>query len=925
MRSHPVSRIVMLIFFLILRSNAASSQTTSPKEQFGFNIGDDYELVNYTQLLAYWQKLERESERLTLVRIGTTSEGRPMVMAVITSPENQAHLARYKEISRRLVLAEGLTDSQARSLAAEGKAIVQIDGGLHSTEILGSQQLIELVWQMVSGEDDETKRILDNVILLAICSNPDGLELVADWYLREKDPAKRQLRSLPRLYQKYIGHDNNRDFYMITQPETEAIARVMYLDWFPQIVYNHHQSGPVGTVLFCSPFRDPFNYVFDPLVPVGIELVGAAIHNRFVAEGKPGATMRSGASYSTWWNGGLRSTSYYHNMIGILTEMIGSPTPMEIPFLPEKQLPKNDLPYPVAPQKWHFRQSVEYSVTADMAILDLASKYSEDFLFNIYQMGRNSIERGSRDHWTISPQKIALVEEAIAKDGAQLVGTGFYRGYPIKYYDLMYDPTLRDPRGYIISSDQPDFLTATKFVNALIKAGVTVHKSSRSFEVARKAYPTGSYIVKCAQAFRPHILAMFEPQDHPHDFAYPGGPPNAPYDSAGWTLAFQMGISFDRILDAFDGPFEKVTGQAEVLTGSFQGSPNAPGFLLDHRVNDTIIATNRLLKSGMEVFWLKKPLEANGKIYPAGTIYILNQPATFPRLKEMVEDLGLRAEAIDCPPQQEALRLNPVRIGLWDIYGGSMASGWARWLLEKFEFPFEVIFPPELDMGDLASKFDVLIFATKAIPREDQEPEDEFHRYSPPKPEEVPEEYRDRIGRVTVAKTIPHLLRFLEEGKSIITIGSSTALGFHAGLSISDALVEKQADGADKPLPREKYFVPGSILEVRVDNSHPVAYGMQERADVYFSNSPVFKLHPDAPSKGIQAVAWFDSGTPLRSGWAWGQHYLDKGVAIVEAEVGKGNLFLLCPEVIFRGQPHGTFKFFFNSILYAGTTSQALR
>ena len=205
-------------------------------------------LVNYTQLLEYWKKLDAESDRLALQTIGTTAEGRTMVMAVVTSPANQRKLARYRDISRRLALAEGLSEGQARALATEGRPVVLIDGGLHATEILGSHQLIELVWQMVSRDDPETRRILDRVILLAVPSNPDGLELVADWYMRVKDPAKRTTRGIPRLYQKYIGHDNNRDFYMVTQPETEAVSRVMYLEWFPQIMYNHHQTGPAGTV-----------------------------------------------------------------------------------------------------------------------------------------------------------------------------------------------------------------------------------------------------------------------------------------------------------------------------------------------------------------------------------------------------------------------------------------------------------------------------------------------------------------------------------------------------------------------------------------------------------------------------------------------------------------------------------------------------
>src|SRR5688572_15807747 len=603
---------VVVIMILAVTATWSQEKITTPKAQFGFNLGDDYHLANYAQLVEYWKKLDQQSDRMILQDIGKTAEGRTISMAIITAPENHKKLARYKEISARLARAEGLNEEQARALAVEGKAVVWIDGGLHATEVLGAQQLMELVYQMVSRNDRETLRILNDVILLAVCVNPDGMDLVSNWYMRKKEPSQRSTSGLPRLYQKYIGHDNNRDFYMSNQPETEAINRVFYLEWFPQIVYNHHQTGPAGTVLFAPPFRDPFNYNFDPLVPIGVDLVGAAMHGRFVAEGKPGATMRSGSNYSTWWNGGLRTTVYFHNMIGLLTETIGNPTPIEIPLLIQKQLPSGDLPSPIAPQTWHFRQSIDYSITANRAVLDVASKHREDFLFNIYRMGRNSIERGGRDHWTTQPRRIKAVEAAYAKDKSPQVGSGRERGMPRKYYDMLVEPALRDPRGYIVPSDQPDFLTATKFVNALLKTGITIHRATSSFQIAGKSYPAGSYVVKAAQAFRPHVLDMFEPQDHPDDIPYPGGAPKPPYDSAGWTLAYQMGVQFDRILDGFDGPFEVIAGLAKPPAGKVSGSQNAAGYLVSHRVNDAFLATNRLLANKERVYWLPKSFSANG-------------------------------------------------------------------------------------------------------------------------------------------------------------------------------------------------------------------------------------------------------------------------------------------------------------------------
>jgi hypothetical protein len=936
--------IVLLVAFAVLRLPAAAAAVTSPKEQFGFDIGDDYRLVNYKQLVAYWKKLDAQSDRMSLVEIGKTAEGRTMVMAIITSPANHARLARYKDIAARLALAKSLTDEGARRLAADGKAVVWIDGGLHATEILGSQQLVELAWRMVSRNDAETRRILDDVILLAVPVNPDGLDLVADWYMREKEPSKRSMSGVPVLYQKYIGHDNNRDFYMNTQPETKAVSRQLFIEWHPQILYNHHQTGPAGTVLFAPPFRDPFNYVFDPLIPVGLDLVSASMHNRFVTEGKPGATMRSGAGYSTWWNGGLRSTGYFHNIIGILTEAIGNPTPVDIPFIPERLLPKQDYPYPIAPQKWHFRQSIEYAITADMAILDVASKHREDFLYRRYLMGKHAIELGSKDSWTIVPGTIAEVQAAVEKDraasraqGAPAAAPGPGAGGPggfgrgggvaIKYYEGMFDTAKRDPRGYIIPSDQADLPTATKFVNALLESGVEVERATADFAVSGKSYPKGSYVIRTAQAFRPHVMTMFEPQDHPNDFPYPGGPPNRPYDAAGWTLAYQMGVAFDRVLDGFSGPFEKVPGVLKPPAGTFDAGA-AAGYVLDHRVNDTFVAINRLLKAGEEVLWLKAGFEADGRSYPAGTIYVPAKGGAAAILEKAAKDKGLKVTGLAAAPVGEAFKLRPVRIGLWDSYGGSMASGWVRWLFEQFEFPYELVFAPALDAGNLEARFEALVFVGGSIPRiqtPGQAGGGSFRDFQPQQPTNVPDEYKDRIGRITADKTIPVLRRFVEAGGAILALDSATVLAEHFGLPLANALTEKAPDGTDTPLRSEKFYIPGSVLRACVDNGHPLAHGMEATVDVFFDNTPAWVLMPDAELKGVRPVAWFDDGKLLRSGWAWGESYLRRSVQVAEATVGKGKVFLYGPEIAFRGQPHGTFKLLFNGIYYGPAETIALK
>jgi hypothetical protein len=923
-RSRGLATAALLLAAVATLPAAQSSSVTTPKQVFGFTVGDDYQLFNYTQYAAYIRKLEKETNRMRIVEIGKTSEGRPMLMAIITSPENLKKLDHYKDISRRLALAEGLTDDQAHALAKEGKAVVWIDGGLHATEVLGAAQLTEMIYQMVSRTDPETIRLLDDDIVLCTNVNPDGMELVSDWYMREKDPQKRSLANVPRLYNKYAGHDDNRDFYMSNLAETTNINRIMYQEWFPQIVYNHHQTGPAGTVMFAPPFRDPFNYNFDPQVPNEIDLVGAALNERMITEGKPGVTTRRGSSYSTWWNGGLRTEVYFHNMIGLLTETIGSPTPMTIPFVLSKQLPDSSLYYPIEPQPWHFRQSIDYSITANRAVLDIASREKEHFLYNIYRMGKNSIERGSRDTWTTTPHEIAAAEKALAAErrgganGQEAFGggRGGATGTRDQFDKLLRDPSMRDPRGYIIPSNQPDFPTATKFINTLIKNGVAIERATAGFAVGGRKYPAGSYVVKAAQAFRPHVMDMFEPQDHPNDIPYPGGPPTPPYDNAGYTLAYQMGVQFDRVLDAFDGPFEKVSGLQKPAPGMVTGTATA-GYVFSHAVNNSFTAINRLLAAGEDVTWITDGAQA-------GAFFVAAKPSTRAAVEKLAADLGVSFEGAAAQPPGHAIKLRKLRIGLSDRYGGSMPSGWTRYLLEQFEFPFEVVFPKTLDAGNLTAKYDVLVFPSDMIPAQltgGGRGGRRGREGGPQAASDIPAEYQNQLGSIS-ADTLSALRTFVENGGTIVAVGNSSALGEAFGLPIANHLVERSPDGAVKPLPREKYYVPGSVLRVAVDNRSPIAQGFADHVDVFFDDNPVFTLEPDAALRGVKPIGWFDSATPLRSGWAWGEGYLDGGVVGIDAAMGKGHLFLFGPEITFRGQPHGTFKFLFNGIYLSGQTGE---
>ena len=912
----------ILVLFLSFTLSLAQS-LPSPKQHFGFTIGDNYKLATYTQTEAWFKKIASASNRTSLVDMGQTEEGRTQYMMVISSPDNIKNLGRYKGIAQKMARAEQLTDAEAQKLATEGKAVVWIDGGLHATETVGTHQLIETIWNLVSRNDPETLRILDEVIILLAHANPDGQELVSNWYMGNPDTLKRSYAQLPRLYQKYIGHDNNRDFYMMNMKETQNISRQLYVEWMPQIIYNHHQAGPAGSVVAGPPYRDPFNYLFNPLVITGIDAVGAAMINRLNAEGKPGYTERGGSVFSTWYNGGLRTTSYFHNIIGILTEIIGNPTPSSIPLVPARLLPSENTPFPVMPQKWLFRQSIDYSVSLNYAILDYAARNREHLLYNIYTMGKNSILAGNRNNWTISSKRVDAISNAFknspksrkSTDSTNNAGRERVDTIPMKYWDVVFkDSTLRDPRGYIITADQPDFPTAVKFVNALIRSGIHLHKASADFTVEGKKYPAGSFVVKTNQAFRPHVLDMFEPQDHPNDFLYPGGPPVKPYDISGWTPAYSMGIQFSRILKAFDGPFLAIPyGEIQSPAGAIASSSGA-GYILDSRCDNSFVAVNELLRSGVEVFRIKNQTGIKPQV-GQGSFFVPSGSKARQVLQKATADLSLRIVSVSKKPDQLTGKISSLRIGLWDTYGGSISAGWLKWIMEQHQFAFKPVYAREIDEGNLRKKYDVLIFVGGAIPpvkgSEPAGPKDTT------KITDIPADYRYQWGKITADTSVVQLKKFMEAGGTVVTIGRSANLAYHLKLAVKNAL-EEMNKGKLTPLSSDKFYIPGSILRVAVDSAQTSGWGMAARADVFFDSSPVFRLMPEtAGQRKVTPIAWFDSALPLRSGWAFGQEYLQDGVVAFEAKVGSGKIFAFGPEITFRAQTYNTFKLLFNE-LYSG-------
>jgi hypothetical protein len=916
-----IKRLSLSTLFLLAASVLSVAQDlTSPKQHFGFSIGDNYKLANYTQTEAYFKKIAALSDRVSLVNMGQTEEGRSQYMLIVSSPENIKNLSQYKEISQKLARAEGITDEQAKKLSLEGKAVVWIDGGLHATETVGTHQLIETLWQLVSRKDPETLNILNNVIVLLTHANPDGQELVSNWYMAEQDTLKRSYAQLPRLYQKYVGHDNNRDFFMMNMKETRNISRQLYIEWLPQIIYNHHQSGPAGSVVAGPPYRDPFNYLFNPLVVTGIDAVGAAMISRLNAENKPGYTERGGSSFSTWYNGGLRTTTYFHNMIGLLTEIIGNPTPSSIPLVPSRLLPNGNTPFPVMPQKWYFKKSIDYSLSLNYAVLDYAARNREHLLYNIYLMGKTSIQAGSQDHWTLTPGRINTITSAYEKDqkskkkadSTNNRSRGNQDSITLKYYDILIkDLTLRDARGYIIPSGQADFPTAVKFINALIQAGISVSRAMADFKVEDNIYPAGSYIVKTNQAFRPHILDMFEPQDYPNDFLYPGGPPVPPYDITGWTPAFTMGFKYTRVLNDFDGPFQAISyGVIQSPPGDFKPAAKSAGYILDSRCDNSFVAVNDLISSGVTVYRLKK--QSGEAVTGQGSFFIPASQKAKSILENASSRLSLHINSVIKSPSGLSGKLSPLRVAIWDMYGGSISAGWLKWIMEQHNFSYSTIYPKEINAGDLKKKYDVIIFVSGAIPplsaSEQPSPRDTT------KLSDIPAKFRSRLGKISADTSVASLKRFMEAGGTVITIGKSTSLAYHLKLEVSDALVELNK-GVLTPLSPEKFYIPGSVLRVRLDSTLSTCRGMGSSADIIFDTSPVFRIKPGAINNmTIKPIAWYSSDQPLRSGWAWGQQYLKDGVAAFEANVGSGKLYAFGPEITFRSQTYSTFKIIFNEL-----------
>jgi len=833
-----------------------------PRDVLGFTPGDDYQIADYSQMLEYFRRLDAASDRVRVEVVGKTTQGREMIVAVITAERNFARLDRYREIARKLALARDLSDDEARALAREGKAIVWIDSGLHALETAHSQHAFVLAYQMATDESAEIRRIRDDVILVLMPSvEPDGLDTVAYWY-RKTVHTPYQDSPMPWLFGTYAGYDNNRDYFMHTQVETQVVSRLLYFEWLPQIVYNHHQ-GFYPARIFVPPFPDPFNPNIDAGILRGIELVGAAMQHRFEQEGKDGVLSRYG--FSSWYNGSLRTTTYFHNMIGILSETThDTPSPF---FYDPKDMParfgngwSTREPSTNYPRPWkggwiHFRDVLDYMLTGSLAVLDAASRYREDLLYRVYQVASRQIELGKTE----------------------------------------------PPVAYVIPPAQHDPPVVAKFIEVLMRGGVEVQRADASFSADGQSFPAGSYVISLAQAYRPFIKDLLEPQRYPDVRAYPGGPPVPPYDNAGWTLSYQMGVRVVPVQRPFQARLTTLSAFPKAA-GSVSGSARY-GYALDPRQNHTVVAVNRLWKLGRPVQRTAAPLAVGDTKLPPGAFVLPRGGGSDSLVREFARDLGLAVYGLDEAPRS-LVELRRKRIGVYKSWTTEWVDdwvageGWVRWMFDQYEVPYRSLVNADIRRGNLRAGLDVILIPDQALGdivggyRAGRRQFEQPHQALPPP------EYQGGIEDDGLAA----LRTFVEQGGTLILVDRACDLATERlGLPIKNVLAG---------LPATDFFGPGSIVRARVDTAHALGFGMPAEAPVFFRKSRAFTSSDPA----VRTVVTYADRDLLLSGWLVGERHLAGQGAVLEAPLGRGRVILLGFAPYFRGQPHGTFKLLFNAL-----------
>jgi hypothetical protein len=865
-----IARTIVVVALTASVSGAAGGQggaLPAPESVFGFPVGADRKLFTYDESIDYFRRLAAASPNVKLIDVGRTSFGRAWTAVIISSPENLAKLDEYRRINMRLAHPEGLTDAEARRLAREGKAFVDISGGLHASEIAGSQHTPQLAYELLANASEPAnKAILDNVIFFLWPSiNPDGQDIVVEnCRAREAGPNAPQME----LYQKYIGHDNNRDSYMLNVVESRVIQRV-WREWEPSIIYVQHQTAPYPTRIWLPPFADPIGLRAPALIGREVNTIGMAIAQELDSRGQPGATHQ-GTGYDAWYPGYIDYMPLYQNIAAFWTETQGGgcATPMR-PVASPDSLPVGfrDLrpttmyvsPWPGG--TWTLRNAVDYMVTASMATLGYAAKYREELLYNRYQAGRNTIQK--------------------------------YR--------------TSAPYAYIIPQAQHDPVAPVELLRRMAMLGVRISQTDRDITVAGAAYPRGTWVIPMDQEYAELVRELFEAQE------YPSMGDDTPYDAAGWTLPYQMNVTVVEVKTpllpeirsalrpvqgtavdwrtAADAPFTINATAAGILPAAGRITGSGPYVALDPAQNNSFRLINRALAAGGTLRFAPGTGGQSGKYLVGGVA-----AAT---LDGWARDLWVQGTRVGASAAAAAVRA-PSRIALYKAAPGNMDQGWTEWLLDTHDFKYTLIAPSDLRAGNLSSRFDVIIFASQGLGGGG-----------------------GRGGRgggggggAPPAGTAQPPMDSATVAVDAFVRGGGTVVVWNQGTGSFISALRLPVRNVLAGISRDDYFTGGSIMQVTTDPSHPVMAGMPSRADVFVSGSPVFTTLDGF--QGSVLAKYQREGSPLRSGFLRGEKYMHGYAAALDVKLDRGHVVLIAFQPQWRGQPTGTFRVVFNSAFFAG-------
>ncbi|NNF14493.1 MAG: peptidase M14 family protein [Gemmatimonadetes bacterium] len=852
-RSHrlPAVLTAICVLTLALAAPVSSQSIPSPEEFFGHVMGADRQLARWDRLVEYYELIGESSDRVIVDNVGISTLGNPFLVIYVSSPENLARLEEIREMNAVLTDPRGHTRAEIEEAIAGSKVVFLQGYALHSTEVAASQSAAEVMYLFATRDDEGMREILDETVSIIVPGmNPDGNHIVTDWY-NEWVGTEYEGSSPPELYHHYIGHDNNRDAFMQNTVESQYVAQIMFRDFVPQAFIDHHQMGAYTARIYLPPYAEPIRPGGDPLVWREMDWYGGHMALKMDEEGLEGAI--GAAIYSGWGHFGFHWITPFHNIAGMLTESASArlATPLYVhpdQLTGSRQLPEYEeqttFPNPWTGGWWHVRDIVDRQVLATFSPLELAAQNRETVLRNAYNKAIRQTERG---------------QDAAVK-------------------------------AYVIPADQHDRLTMHKLVNKLILQGITVERASRDFTHEGRAYEGGSYVVSMAQP-KQGVVRWLLGQTYYPDNTYTrdrDGDPIRPYDMSTDNLAEFMGVTVHPAASPVTVTTTRVMGEIDpsgtVALGQY-------GYVLDGRANDSFEAANMLFAAGAQV----SRAHQDGAGFQRGD-FIVSADADGAAVREIAESIGVDFEALDSDPSTSIYPVAQQRIGMYQrYYGGNMDEGWTRWLLEDFSFAYTTIMDAEIQSGDLADRWDVIILPNDSRQMMVEGPND---------PTGTPPAYRSGFGQ----EGLEALDAFVEQGGTLVTLSQAGDLA----LSDLDVPVVDAVSGVWG----NDFWSPGSTLKIHVDTSHPLAYGMPERAlATFLAGGQVYETVRGERSSDVHRVATYPERDIMQSGWLLGEARIADMAAMVEVEKGEGSVVMIGFRPQHRAQTHGTYKFLFNALM----------